>query len=101
MTIADMAIYPWAKGWETQEQTLDDKPHMRRWLDEMRGPPGRAARPGGGRRGAEPAPPWTARRSASSSGRPPQRRRVLIPRGAEDRRAPPDRPGETGKDRLP
>ena len=39
VTIADMAVYPWAKGWETQEQTLDDKPHMKRWLDEM------AARP--------------------------------------------------------
>jgi GST-like protein len=35
MTIADMAIYPWARSWEAQEQTLDDKPHMRRWLDEM------------------------------------------------------------------
>ncbi len=35
MTIADIAIYPWAKSWEAQEQTLDDKPHMRRWLGEM------------------------------------------------------------------
>ena len=35
MTIADMAIYPWAKSWEAQEQTLDDKPDLRRWLDEM------------------------------------------------------------------
>ena len=35
MTIADIAIYPWAKSWEAQEQTLDDKPHMRRWVGEM------------------------------------------------------------------
>jgi len=34
-TIADMAIWPWAKGWEGQEQTLEDKPHMARWLDEV------------------------------------------------------------------
>lgn len=32
-TIADMALYPWCKGWERQEQTLDDKPHFARWLD--------------------------------------------------------------------
>ncbi len=34
-SIADMAIWPWAQGWEGQEQTLDDKPHMKRWLDEV------------------------------------------------------------------
>ena len=39
-TIADMAIYPWAAGWERQQQTLDDKPHFARWLDDC------AARPG-------------------------------------------------------
>ncbi len=39
-TIADMAIYPWARGWERQEQTLDDKPHFARWLEDC------AARPG-------------------------------------------------------
>ena len=39
-TIADMAIYPWAKGWERQEQTLEDKPHFARWLEAC------AARPG-------------------------------------------------------
>jgi len=38
-TIADMAIFPWASLWERQEQTLDDKPNMTRWLDEV------AARP--------------------------------------------------------
>jgi GST-like protein len=39
-TIADMAIYPWAAGWERQEQTLEDKPHFARWLAAC------AARPG-------------------------------------------------------
>ncbi len=34
-SIADIAIYPWASLWEGQEQTLDDKPHMARWLDEV------------------------------------------------------------------
>lgn len=38
-TIADMAIYPWAQNWQGQQQVLDDKPHMKRWLDEI------AARP--------------------------------------------------------
>ena len=39
-SIADMAIWPWASLWEGQQQTLDDKPHMARWLDAV------AARPG-------------------------------------------------------
>ncbi|PTW51327.1 glutathione S-transferase N-terminal domain-containing protein [Rhodovulum kholense] len=39
-SIADMAIWPWASNWEGQEQTLDDKPNMARWLDRV------AARPG-------------------------------------------------------
>jgi GST-like protein len=34
-SIADMAIWPWASLWEGQQQTLDDKPHMARWLDEI------------------------------------------------------------------
>ncbi|WP_420568023.1 glutathione S-transferase N-terminal domain-containing protein [Thalassovita sp.] len=34
-SIADMAIWPWASLWEGQEQTLDDKPHLKRWLDEV------------------------------------------------------------------
>lgn len=38
-SIADMAIWPWASLWKGQEQSLDDKPHMARWLDEV------AARP--------------------------------------------------------
>ncbi len=32
-SIADMAIWPWASLWEGQNQTLEDKPHMARWLD--------------------------------------------------------------------
>ncbi|UWQ20759.1 glutathione S-transferase family protein [Jannaschia sp. W003] len=34
-TIADMAIWPWASLWEGQQQTLDDKPHLARWLDTV------------------------------------------------------------------
>lgn len=40
MTIADMAIWPWASLWEGQQQTLDDKPHMARWLDQLWARPG-------------------------------------------------------------
>lgn len=32
LTIADIAIWPWAMGWEGQQQHLDDKPHLARWL---------------------------------------------------------------------
>jgi GSH-dependent disulfide-bond oxidoreductase len=39
LSIADMAIWPWAQGWQRQEQTLDDKPHFARWLATL------AARP--------------------------------------------------------
>ena len=35
LSIADMAIWPWAILWKGQEQTLDDKPHLARWLDEL------------------------------------------------------------------
>ncbi|SDW42362.1 glutathione S-transferase N-terminal domain-containing protein [Roseicitreum antarcticum] len=31
-TIADMAIWPWATLWEGQQQPLDDKPNLTRWL---------------------------------------------------------------------
>ncbi|OIQ42308.1 MAG: glutathione S-transferase [Roseobacter sp. MedPE-SWde] len=40
MTIADMAIWPWASLWEGQEQSLEDKPHMARWLDLLWERPG-------------------------------------------------------------
>ncbi|WP_298976635.1 glutathione S-transferase N-terminal domain-containing protein [uncultured Roseobacter sp.] len=39
-SIADMSIWGWASLWEGQQQTLDDKPNMARWLETM------AARPG-------------------------------------------------------
>jgi len=39
-TIADMAIWPWASLWEGQEQSLEDKPHMERWLKELWQRPG-------------------------------------------------------------
>ena len=38
-SIADMAIYPWAKLWQGQQQKLKDFPQMARWLERM------AARP--------------------------------------------------------
>ncbi len=34
-SIADMAIWPWASLWKGQEQTLDDKPHLARWLETV------------------------------------------------------------------
>ena len=34
-SVADMALWGWCSGWEGQQQTLDDKPHMKRWLDEV------------------------------------------------------------------
>ena len=34
-SIADMAIWPWAILWEGQAQTLEDKPNLARWLDEV------------------------------------------------------------------
>ena len=38
-SIADMAIWPWARGWETQQQDLAKFPNMAAWLDRI------AARP--------------------------------------------------------
>lgn len=34
-SIADMSIWGWASLWEGQQQTLDDKPHMARWLKQV------------------------------------------------------------------
>jgi GST-like protein len=39
-SIADMAIWPWASLWEGQEQVIDDKPNLKRWLDEVGARPG-------------------------------------------------------------
>lgn len=38
-SIADMAIWPWARGWKGQQQDISRFPHMKAWLDRM------AARP--------------------------------------------------------
>lgn len=35
VSIADFSILGWASLWEGQQQTLEDKPHMARWLDLM------------------------------------------------------------------
>ena len=35
LSIADIAIWPWAQNWEGQQQTLDDKPHLKRWLETL------------------------------------------------------------------
>lgn len=34
-SIADMAIWPWASLWQGQQQDLEDKPHMARWLETL------------------------------------------------------------------
>ncbi|PIL18215.1 glutathione S-transferase [Puniceibacterium antarcticum] len=34
-SIADMSIWGWASLWEGQQQTLDDKPHLARWIDTV------------------------------------------------------------------
>ncbi|WP_136683859.1 glutathione S-transferase N-terminal domain-containing protein [Falsirhodobacter xinxiangensis] len=39
LSIADCAIWPWAMGWEKQQQTLDDKPHFARWLKALENRP--------------------------------------------------------------
>ena len=35
ISIADFSIWGWASLWEGQQQTLEDKPHMARWLETM------------------------------------------------------------------
>lgn len=40
ISIADFAIWGWASLWEGQQQTLEDKPHMARWLEAMWARPG-------------------------------------------------------------
>ena len=39
-SIADMAIWGWASLWEGQGQTLDDKPNLKRWLEDVGSRPG-------------------------------------------------------------
>ncbi|MEM6303560.1 MAG: glutathione S-transferase N-terminal domain-containing protein [Pseudomonadota bacterium] len=40
VSIADFSIFGWASLWEGQQQTLEDKPHMARWLEDMWARPG-------------------------------------------------------------
>ena len=35
LSIADFAIWPWASLWEGQEQSLEDKPNLARWLETV------------------------------------------------------------------
>jgi len=35
VSIADFACWGWASLWEGQQQTLEDKPHLARWIDAM------------------------------------------------------------------
>jgi len=34
-SIADMAIWPWARGWENQNQDIAEFPNMKAWLDRV------------------------------------------------------------------
>ena len=34
-SIADMSIWGWASLWQGQQQTLNDKPHLKRWLETV------------------------------------------------------------------
>ena len=34
-SIADMAVFPWTRGYERQGQSLDDFPNVKRWFDEI------------------------------------------------------------------
>lgn len=34
-SIADMSLWGWVSLWEGQQQTLDDKPNVARWLDQL------------------------------------------------------------------
>ena len=40
VSIADFSIWGWASLWEGQQQTLEDKPNLARWLDDMSARPG-------------------------------------------------------------
>ncbi|MCZ4260500.1 glutathione S-transferase N-terminal domain-containing protein [Limimaricola sp. G21655-S1] len=41
-TIADMAIFPWARLWQRQDQDIENFPHMNRWLDALEARPATA-----------------------------------------------------------
>ncbi|HEV7283542.1 MAG TPA: glutathione S-transferase N-terminal domain-containing protein [Kaistia sp.] len=39
-SIADMAIFGWAAGWETQQFDTSEFPHVKAWIDRMNARPG-------------------------------------------------------------
>ena len=39
-TIADIALYPWLRGWKWSKVDLTDRPHILEWLDRVRARPG-------------------------------------------------------------
>ncbi|MGR3466201.1 glutathione S-transferase family protein [Limimaricola sp.] len=41
-TIADMAVFPWARLWQRQDQQIENFPHMKRWLDRLEARPATA-----------------------------------------------------------
>ena len=42
-SIADMALIGWCKGWEGQQQSLEDKPNFARWMETVLARPAVAA----------------------------------------------------------
>jgi GST-like protein len=38
-SIADMASYPWVAIWKRLNQTMDEFPHLQRWIDRMKARP--------------------------------------------------------------
>jgi GST-like protein len=38
-SIADMASYPWVAIWKRLSQTMDEFPHLQRWIDRMKARP--------------------------------------------------------------
>jgi len=63
-TIADIALYPWLRGWKWSKVDITDRPNVMAWIDRVR------ARPGVGRGLAYGVPEdeidrWTEERRAS------------------------------------
>jgi GST-like protein len=39
-TLADIALYPWLRGWKWSKVDLTDRPHVLAWIDRVRARPG-------------------------------------------------------------
>jgi GST-like protein len=39
-TIADIALYPWLRGWKWSKVDITDRPHIMAWIDRVRARPG-------------------------------------------------------------